>query len=50
MIYLLADEKKRLDSDLQIAQEIQRTPLPGTAPLLAHNYELDGFKTCPRGR
>ena len=47
MIYLLADEKKRLDSDLQIAQEIQRILLPATAPTLV-NYELDGFNMPAR--
>jgi len=34
MIYLVADEKKRMDSDLQVAQEIQRILLPSAAPSL----------------
>ncbi len=42
MIYLLADEKKRMDSDLQVAQEIQRILLPSAAPTV-RNYEIDGI-------
>jgi sigma-B regulation protein RsbU (phosphoserine phosphatase) len=47
MIYLLADEKKRMDSDLQVAQEIQRILLPSTSPTLK-NYEIDGINMPAR--
>jgi sigma-B regulation protein RsbU (phosphoserine phosphatase) len=47
MIYLLADEKKRMDSDLQVAQEIQRILLPSAAPVL-RNYEIDGVNMPAR--
>ena len=47
MIYLLADEKKRMDSDLQVAQEIQRILLPSAAPSLV-NYDIDGVNMPAR--
>jgi sigma-B regulation protein RsbU (phosphoserine phosphatase) len=47
MIYLLADEKKRMDSDLQVAQEIQRILLPSGSPTL-RNYEIDGINMPAR--
>jgi len=47
MIYLVADEKKRMDSDLQVAQEIQRILLPSAAPILS-NYEVDGINLPAR--
>jgi phosphoserine phosphatase RsbU/P len=47
MIYLLADEKKRMDSDLQVAEEIQRILLPSTSPTLA-NYDIDGINLPAR--
>jgi sigma-B regulation protein RsbU (phosphoserine phosphatase) len=47
MIYLVADEKKRMDSDLQVAQEIQRILLPPGSPAL-RNYEIDGINMPAR--
>ena len=47
MVYLLADEKKRMDSDLQVAQEIQRILLPSSAPILS-NYDIDGINMPAR--
>jgi sigma-B regulation protein RsbU (phosphoserine phosphatase) len=47
MIYLLADEKKRMDTDLQIAQEIQRILLPSSSPNI-RNYEIDGVNMPAR--
>jgi len=47
MIYLLADEKKRMDSDLQVAQEIQRILLPSGSPSV-RNYEIDGINMPAR--
>jgi sigma-B regulation protein RsbU (phosphoserine phosphatase) len=47
MIYLLADEKKRMDSDLIVAQEIQRILLPSSSPVLK-NYEIDGINMPAR--
>jgi sigma-B regulation protein RsbU (phosphoserine phosphatase) len=47
MIYLLADEKKRMDSDLMVAQEIQRILLPSNAPAL-RNYDIDGINMPAR--
>jgi len=47
MIYLMADEKKRMDSDLQVAQEIQRILLPSTSPTL-RNYDIDGINLPAR--
>jgi sigma-B regulation protein RsbU (phosphoserine phosphatase) len=47
MIYLMADEKKRMDSDIQVAQEIQRILLPSTSPTL-RNYEIDGINLPAR--
>jgi len=47
MIYLVADEKKRMDSDLQVAQEIQRILLPSASPTLK-NYEVDGINLPAR--
>ena len=47
MIYLVADEKKRMDSDLQVAQEIQRILLPSASPSV-RNYEIDGINMPAR--
>jgi sigma-B regulation protein RsbU (phosphoserine phosphatase) len=47
MIYLLADEKKRMDSDLQVAEEIQRILLPSSSPTL-RNYGIDGINLPAR--
>ncbi|MGA3171746.1 MAG: GAF domain-containing SpoIIE family protein phosphatase [Chthoniobacteraceae bacterium] len=47
MIYLMADEKKRMDSDLQVAQEIQRILLPSSSPALP-NYDIDGINMPAR--
>jgi sigma-B regulation protein RsbU (phosphoserine phosphatase) len=47
MIYLMADEKKRMDSDLQVAQEIQRILLPSGSPTL-RSYEIDGINMPAR--
>jgi len=47
MIYLLADEKKRMDSDLQVAQEIQRILIPAGSPTL-RNYDIDGVNMPAR--
>jgi sigma-B regulation protein RsbU (phosphoserine phosphatase) len=47
MIYSLADEKKRMDSDLQVAQEIQRILLPSSSPTL-RNYDIDGINMPAR--
>jgi sigma-B regulation protein RsbU (phosphoserine phosphatase) len=47
MIYLQADEKKRMDSDLQVAQEIQRILLPSSSPTL-RNYDIDGINMPAR--
>jgi phosphoserine phosphatase RsbU/P len=47
MIYLLADEKKRMDSDLQVAQEIQRILLPSSAPTIG-GYDIDGINMPAR--
>jgi sigma-B regulation protein RsbU (phosphoserine phosphatase) len=47
MIYSLADEKKRMDSDLQVAQEIQRILLPSAAPSI-RNYDIDGINMPAR--
>jgi sigma-B regulation protein RsbU (phosphoserine phosphatase) len=47
MIYSMADEKKRMDSDLQVAQEIQRILLPSSSPTL-RNYDIDGINMPAR--
>jgi len=47
MIYLVADEKKRMDSDLQVAEEIQRILLPSSSPVLG-NYDIDGINMPAR--
>jgi sigma-B regulation protein RsbU (phosphoserine phosphatase) len=47
MIYSVADEKKRMDSDLQVAQEIQRILLPSGPPNLK-NYDIDGINLPAR--
>ncbi len=47
MIYQVADEKKRMDSDLLVAQEIQRILLPSSAPSLP-NYDIDGINMPAR--
>ena len=47
MIYSLADEKKRMDTDMQVAQEIQRILLPSAAPVL-EGYDIDGVNMPAR--
>lgn len=47
IIYSQADEKKRLDSDLQTAQDIQRILLPSSAPAL-QSFEIDGVNLPAR--
>ena len=47
IIYSQADEKKRMDHDLQIAQDIQRILLPSTAPRV-NGYEIDGVNMPAR--
>src|SRR5450432_95853 len=42
IIYSEANEKKRLDHDLQIAREIQRIMLPAEAPIIA-GFEISGL-------
>ena len=47
IVYSQADEKKRLDLDLQVAQDIQRILLPSTAPRVI-GYEIDGVNMPAR--
>jgi sigma-B regulation protein RsbU (phosphoserine phosphatase) len=47
IIYSQAHEKKRLDLDIQVAQDIQRILLPAAAPIMAH-YEIDGVNIPAR--
>jgi len=47
MIYQQADEKKRMDSDMQVAEEIQRILLPSGSPAL-RNYDIDGINMPAR--
>ena len=47
IIYSQADEKKRLDLDLQVAQDIQRILLPSAAPRV-NGYEIDGVNMPAR--
>jgi len=47
IIYSQADEKKRLDLDLQVAQDIQRILLPSASPRL-EGYEIDGVNMPAR--
>lgn len=47
IIYSQADEKKRLDTDLQTAQDIQRILLPSSPPAL-QNFEIDGVNMPAR--
>ena len=42
IVYSEANEKKRLDHDLQIAREIQRIMLPAEAPVIA-GFEISGL-------
>ncbi|MDQ6911880.1 MAG: SpoIIE family protein phosphatase [Verrucomicrobiota bacterium] len=42
IVYSEANEKKRLDHDLQIAREIQRIMLPAEAPIIA-GFEISGL-------
>jgi sigma-B regulation protein RsbU (phosphoserine phosphatase) len=46
-VYLEAGEKRRLDSDLQTAREIQSILLPATAPVIA-GYEISGLNLPAR--
>lgn len=46
-VYLEAGEKKRLDSDLETAREIQSILLPATAPNIA-GYEISGINIPAR--
>jgi sigma-B regulation protein RsbU (phosphoserine phosphatase) len=46
-VYLEAGEKKRLDSDLETAREIQSILLPGAAPQIA-GYEIAGLNVPAR--
>lgn len=41
-IYIQAEEKKRLDNDLLLAQEVQRILLPSESPTLT-GFEVDGI-------
>ena len=47
IIYSQADEKKRLDLDLQVAQDIQRILLPLSPPVMK-GYEIDGVNMPAR--
>ena len=46
-IYSQAEEKKRLDNDLQVAEEIQRILLPSESPQL-HHFEVSGINMPAR--
>ena len=47
IIYSEANEKKRLDHDLEIAQDIQRLLLPSEAPVV-EGFEISGINTPAR--
>ena len=47
IIYSEANEKKRLDHDLQIAREIQRVLLPSVAPII-NGFEISGLNIPAR--
>jgi sigma-B regulation protein RsbU (phosphoserine phosphatase) len=47
IVYSQADEKKRLDLDLQVAQDIQRILLPLSPPNM-QGYEIDGVNMPAR--
>jgi sigma-B regulation protein RsbU (phosphoserine phosphatase) len=47
VVYSQIDEKKRIDLDLQIAQDIQRILLPTTAPDIG-GFEIDGVNMPAR--
>src|SRR6267378_4769720 len=47
IIYSMANEKKRLDHDLEIAREIQRTLLPDQSPVIA-GFEIAGINLPAR--
>jgi sigma-B regulation protein RsbU (phosphoserine phosphatase) len=47
IIYSQAHEKKRLDLDLQVAQDIQRILLPSSPPVMKR-YEIDGINMPAR--
>ncbi|MEY2485781.1 MAG: hypothetical protein QOH39_1429 [Verrucomicrobiota bacterium] len=47
IIYSEANEKKRLDHDLEIARDIQRILLPSEAPAL-HGFEISGINVPAR--
>ena len=46
-IYAQAEEKKRLDNDLQVAEEIQRILLPSESPKL-NSFDVDGINMPAR--
>lgn len=46
-VYLEADEKRRLDSDLRTAREIQRVLLPNKAPAFS-GFQIDGVNLPAR--
>jgi sigma-B regulation protein RsbU (phosphoserine phosphatase) len=47
IVYSQADEKKRLDLDIQVAQDIQRILLPSSSPSMV-GYEIDGINMPAR--
>ena len=47
IVYSQADEKKRLDLDIQVAQDIQRILLPSASPHMV-GYEIDGINMPAR--
>lgn len=47
IVYSQANEKKRLDHDIQVAQEIQRILLPSAPPAL-QSFEVDGVNMPAR--
>ncbi|MEA3188473.1 MAG: hypothetical protein QOD99_2303 [Chthoniobacter sp.] len=47
IVYSQADEKKRMDSDLLVAQDIQRILLPSGPPAI-DGYEIDGINLPAR--
>src|SRR5437016_13960399 len=47
IIYSMANEKKRLDHDLEIARDIQRILLPAEAPAI-NGFQLSGMNVPAR--
>ena len=47
IIYSMANEKKRLDHDLEIARDIQRILLPAEAPAI-NGFQISGFNVPAR--